>query len=289
MLDAQFAGVPQRRRRVFVVGHFGDWRPPAAVLLEPESLRGDPPPRRAAGKAAPTIPARRTAGGGLGTDFDCDGGLIAHSLRADGFDASEDGTGRGTPLVALALTAREGKGPDSDATTTLIVSDPISANEGRTYSHEGRNNFRLHNVIPFDENQITSPENRPRPEPGDPAPTMAKYGRPVSVAFNLRGRDGGAQAEVDPDDLASIRSSNGGSSRSYVAPSASVRRLTPRECERLQGFPDDWTLVPYNGKPAADGPRYRAIGNSMPVPVMRWIGERIALCESVLSSREAAA
>lgn len=58
-----------------------------------------------------------------------------------------------------------------------------------------------------------------------------------------------------------------------------VRRLTPRECERLQGMPDDWTRVPYRGRPAGecpDGPRYKAIGNSMAVPVMRWIGERVA-------------
>lgn len=62
-----------------------------------------------------------------------------------------------------------------------------------------------------------------------------------------------------------------------------VRRLTPRECERLQGFPSDWTKIPYRGKPAEecpDGPRYKAIGNSMAVPVMRWIGERIALVEA---------
>jgi site-specific DNA-cytosine methylase len=65
-------------------------------------------------------------------------------------------------------------------------------------------------------------------------------------------------------------------------PHSAVRRLTPLECERLQGFPDDWTLVPYRGKPAADGPRYRAIGNSMPVPTMRWIGERITLVQSLL-------
>ena len=61
-----------------------------------------------------------------------------------------------------------------------------------------------------------------------------------------------------------------------------VRRLTPRECERLQGFPDDWTKVHYNSKPAKDGPRYRAIGNSMAVPVMRWIGERIKVVDDVL-------
>jgi site-specific DNA-cytosine methylase len=57
--------------------------------------------------------------------------------------------------------------------------------------------------------------------------------------------------------------------------SCAVRRLTPRECERLQGFPDDYTLTPYRGKPASDGPRYKALGNSMAVPVMRWIGERM--------------
>jgi DNA (cytosine-5)-methyltransferase 1 len=61
-----------------------------------------------------------------------------------------------------------------------------------------------------------------------------------------------------------------------------VRRLTPRECERLQGFPDDYTLVEYRGKPAADGPRYKALGNSMARPVMRWIGERIAAVDAIL-------
>jgi len=56
-----------------------------------------------------------------------------------------------------------------------------------------------------------------------------------------------------------------------------VRRLTPRECERLQGFPDDYTLIPYRNKPASDGPRYKALGNSMAVPVMAWIGKRIQM------------
>lgn len=62
--------------------------------------------------------------------------------------------------------------------------------------------------------------------------------------------------------------------------SLAVRRLTPRECERLQGFPDDYTLIEYRAKPAADGNRYKALGNSMAVNVMRWIGERIALVEA---------
>jgi DNA (cytosine-5)-methyltransferase 1 len=62
------------------------------------------------------------------------------------------------------------------------------------------------------------------------------------------------------------------------------RRLTPRECERLQGFPDDWTDIPYRGKQAPDGPRYKALGNSMAVPVMRWIGERISCVENMLNA-----
>jgi DNA (cytosine-5)-methyltransferase 1 len=97
-------------------------------------------------------------------------------------------------------------------------------------------------------------------------------GGQVAVAINLRGRDGGAMPEVAP--LASVRAASGGSSRSYVGTSI-VRRLTPRECERLQGFPDDWTAVRRGNRRAADGPRYKAIGNSMAVPVMRWILRRI--------------
>src|ERR1700761_845321 len=130
VLDAQYFGVPQRRRRVFVVGHLGNWRAAAAVLLERSSLSGHPPPRRETRKdVAPTLSARAHGGGGPGTDFDVDGGLItstedishclnaggmgrqdfksetliAHSLSADGFDASEDGTGRGVPMVPIAI------------------------------------------------------------------------------------------------------------------------------------------------------------------------------------------
>jgi DNA (cytosine-5)-methyltransferase 1 len=158
---------------------------------------------------------------------------VAHSLRGEGFDASEDGTGRGTPIVPVLAFSCEDHG--ADATNDLA---PTLRSMGHAESH-------------------------------------ANAGGQMAVAFDLRGRDGGAQFE-GPHDTANIRAASGGSSRSYVAQQWAVRRLTPRECERLQGFPDDHTLVPdARGKPQADGPRYKQLGNSMAVNVMRFIGQRI--------------
>ena len=159
----------------------------------------------------------------IGCAFD-----VAHTLRGEGFDASEDGTGRGTPIVpvvALAFDARQ-----SD-------------------------------VIQY----------------GDMTGPLDTDGHTIGVAFDLRGREGGAQFE-GPHDTANIRASSGGSSRSYVAHTWAVRRLTPTECARLQGFPDDWSRIPWRGKPAElcpDGPQYKTYGNSMAVNVMAWIGRRI--------------
>lgn len=241
ILDAQYCGVPQRRRRVFAIGHLGDWCRAAAVLFERHSLSGDSPPCRDTRETAPTLPSHRSAGGVLGTDFDCDGGLIAHTLRGEGFDASEDGTGRGTPLVP-------------------VVAGTLKANNGSG----GWSNSVDH----------------------------AAAGMMIPVAFALRGRESGAVPEIhgDGDSVGSLRAASGGSSRDYLSTSMAVRRLTPRECERLQGFPDDYTAIPWRGKPAdqcPDGPRYKALGNSMAVPVMRWIGERINLVNA-LTGRVAA-
>ena len=92
--------------------------------------------------------------------------------------------------------------------------------------------------------------------------------------------DDNAKAAIDEDMCGSLKV--GGGAPSIARGRMVVRRLTPKECERLQGFPDDWTKVPYRGKPAEecpDGPRYKAIGNSFAVPVVRWIGERIAMAD----------
>jgi DNA (cytosine-5)-methyltransferase 1 len=148
---------------------------------------------------------------------------LAHTLKAEGHDASEDGTGRGVPLVAETLTA------NGDA-------------------HSG---FR-------DEKGLI----------------------PV-VAFNMhKSGNEGSSLGVSQERTDCLRAFE--KSPFAVMPQMSaVRRLTPCECERLQGFPDDYTFVPHRNKPAADGPRYKALGNSMAVPVMRWIGERIAQVDEI--------
>lgn len=318
VLDAQHFGVPQRRRRVFVVGYLGDHRRAGAVLFERDSMSGHPAPRREAGARAPigalagtspgggwrigadeaaagqliaasvanTMPAGSNATGGNrypGTSAETAGSyLVAHSLRGEGFDASEDGTGRGTPLVPVCL--------------------------------------------PFDTTQITSPANRSNPQAGDPchplaagmhapaiaftskdhgqdagglSPTLrsmsgahANAGGQVAIAYAIQERacsenlENGPQGKgCQPDIAYTLEARNKVQSVAATA----VRRLTPRECERLQGFPDDYTLVPNRGKPMADGPRYKALGNSMAVPVMRWIGERIAAVDAMpLEQRDAA-
>jgi len=88
-----------------------------------------------------------------------------------------------------------------------------------------------------------------------------------------------------PHDTANIRAASGGSSRSYIATRWAVRRLTPLECERLQGFPDGYTNVPYRKrKSSADGPRYKALGNSIAVNAMDWLGRRIEYVRSILET-----
>ena len=100
----------------------------------------------------------------------------------------------------------------------------------------------------------------------------------AAVAVALRGREGGATAELGDEVQNCLRASSGGGDKPHVLTSMQVRRLTPVECERLQGFPDNYTAIPWRKKPASecpDGPRYKALGNSWAVPNVRWIGQRI--------------
>jgi len=379
VLDAQYFGVPQRRRRVFVVGHLGDWRAAAAVLLEQSSLSGHPPPRREARKdVAPTLSARTHGGGGPGTDFDLDGVLIrqlafggnnttgpinvataanasasasgridfetetfiAHSLSADGFDASEDGTGRGIPVVPIAIctahTQSNGSG-FSDGVAHTLESGPSHA---VAFNLRGRDGGALPEVSDAaslraasggsSNSYVAFSAKDSGVDVSDIAPTLRsmnnRSGNPngggqVAIAFTLPGSDGTVSTATPTDVAGSVRTKapgsienssttavlqeqpiarsgeltastgiagtiqrggEGGRADGVMTPRMAVRRLTPCECERLQGFPDDYTLVEYRGKLAADGPRYRALGNSMAVPVMRWIGQRIAAVDAIL-------
>jgi len=101
-------------------------------------------------------------------------------------------------------------------------------------------------------------------------------GSTQAIAVALRGREGGATAELGDEAGNCLRASSGGGDKPHVLAQMRVRRLTPKECARLQGFPDEYLDITYRGKPAADGPKYRALGNSWAVPCVTWIGRRIA-------------
>jgi DNA (cytosine-5)-methyltransferase 1 len=293
ILDAQHFGVPQRRRRVFLVGHSGDWRRAAAVLFERESLRGDIAPGGEAGEGVAALTANGvgTCGAddnqgqaghliatlaGSGGGMERPGGLkneadflITHTPRADGFDASEDGTGRGTPLVSFALNGKGGSGRLDGESETLIAA-PLTANAyADQVAEEGK-------LVVFQGKASASNSMNP----GELAPVVNRNnadGLCVAIAQNQPG-------EVRIGEVANTLNTNfnaSGRNTAMMMQGMAVRRLTPRECERLQGFPDDYTLIDYRGKAAADGPRYRALGNSMAVPVVKWIGERIALVEGL--------
>ncbi|WP_375272086.1 DNA cytosine methyltransferase [Sphingomonas sp.] len=284
VLDAQFFGVPQRRRRVFVVGCAGNWRGAAAVLSERHSLSGHPAPRRKAGQDVAGVLTSRASGGGggpgAGTDEAAAGYLqpvLAHALRGEGFDASEDGTGRGTPLVPVhaiqagALRENINSGPDG-----------IGVQRDCAYTLEARAEVQ---AVCFSAKDYGADagEIAPTLRAGGHSGSHANAGIMPAIAFAQNQRD-----EVRTMHVAgALAAEPGMKQQTYIATSA-VRRLTPRECERLQGFPDDYTLVPHRGKPMADGPRYKALGNSMAVPVMRWIGERIDKVEQLSAESLAA-
>lgn len=287
VLDAQYFGVPQRRRRVFVVGHFGDWRPAAAVLFEPGCLRRDSAPSRKAGAdIAGTLDASLGSSRGAGTPPGAITQTLTGRMGEGGPDDNKAQGGFYVPeIVAQALSCKWSKGtsgPAGDEHHNLVAT-ALRA-EGFDASEDGTGRQNLVVAPPLTGNQYGDHESRegllvPAQSPGA-APVFPKNVDMVaSVA--IRGREGGSNVEMRADGTANaLRASEGGrrgEGCGAVLHRSAVRRLTPRECERLQGFPDDYTNIEYRGKPAADGPRYKALGNSMAVPVMRWIGERIQL------------
>lgn len=275
VLDAQYFGLAQRRKRVFVVGHLGGWQRSAAVLLEPESLRGDPAPSREAGaRVAGTVEARTCRS--VGAEEAANGHLTVAIQDVRGLDKAQNGSGIGGDL-AYTLDA---------------------------HATQGVANLHDHRVYVKTKNAQT-PEDHETWIDGahQPGRTLAPFGPDphMVVGFHTNAR---------PDEMVGADNISSTLTKSQVAGVAGVgvRRLTPRECERLQGFPDDYTLIRLTKRQRAevaddmvayyrrtgqewaiedmlhfssDSPRYRALGNSMAVPVMRWIGERIQAVEDI--------
>ena len=385
VLDAQHFGVPQRRRRVFVVACLGDWRAPAEVLLESDCVRRDIKKGRAKGQG----PAAGVEGG-VGADdpvgvdfrherFEKDGtvGTIqskstgGYSLNyapgvaipiQDGREMEKNQNGMGiaregdpaytidtTGAQSVAIPFRKSKRACSttdnetwveadaantlnnfdlgDTRTTHAVVEPFAWTQNQREevrilgdktgalalpgTHQSNYiaepiAFTTEQTPKFNHDQALtltkqSPTGGGQPQCvchcADVAPTVTSSGPPYSrtgnerveaealaVTFqpgNLR-RDAGA----DPSTTTTTTlKASAGDQMPHIATAMAVRRLTPVECERLQGFPDNWSRISWKGKPedqCPDGPRYKACGNSMAVPVMRWIGERIAAVNSKL-------
>jgi len=261
-LDAQYFGVAQRRRRVFVVGYLGDWRRAAAVLFERESLSGHPAPSREAGqKAAPTVtqgaPFSRTGNQRVEAEA-----IVAQCLTTRTGSAYDPTT----ETLPIAFSRNDN---GTDATINLAPTMRVAGRAGGTLSIA----FGAQNSA----NQGDSVSTEVTPTL-DKSKTPAVCW-PATVASTLNAAFGSKQGLED-------QHINGGAPLFVPSKlkSYAVRRLTPVECERLQGFPDNFTQIPWRNKPAEDcpdGPRYKAMGNSMAVPVMRWIGERIQMVESL--------
>ena len=416
VLDAQYFGLAQRRKRVFVVGYLGDWRPAAAVLFEQHSLQGHPAPCRSKGQAAPTLPQQGSGGGGPRGDFHYDGGLVevANALtdrpdrgggnsegqrlisviaeptpiRSAGCEQSKGaGIGlEGDPMFTLDTTSsaaimvptlvrmREGKegggkGPlvSEDQSLTLATSnDQVLTYSGKsdTLHNQGINHASTYEA---DASSILStlrktvgeealaewgsrildtlqaPEvlrswlhgesircasnsfqrwvdDRPLPrEESSAAWTLRKVWEEGPDGRSPQGRGLAKQLAWELGENLQKLPYEGAFSASIVQhlrpaservrllrqalsavqevgrpahgeaePTSArlqVRRLTPAECEKLQGFSPGYTAIPWRGKSAdlcPDGPRYKALGNSWAVPVVRWIGERIEAVNGIL-------
>jgi DNA (cytosine-5)-methyltransferase 1 len=244
VLDAQFFGVAQRRKRVFVVGYLGDWRPAAAVLFERESLSGN------------SVPSREAKEDVAGTFKAC--------ASSGGWSNSVDHAAAGymQPVGAtLQTTCNDYTRADDFNMVVHGTQDPCTGSQAFAL---GRNNGAENAVfvrpVAFGQNRSSGP---------------------VHVSHALTGHAG----PVGRLDF---------SSETFLVQPVqyngmAVRRLTPIECERLQGFPDNFTKIPYRGKSedkCPDGPRYKALGNSMAVPCMKWIGERIQQVQEITQNNK---
>lgn len=250
VLDAQNFGVPQRRRRVFVVGCLGDWESAARVLFESESLCGDT--KKSRSKKQETTRAFIPS--------------VAHCLqttcndysRADGFNMiayethPADSRVKEMGDVCQTVTSRWGTGGGNVPLVQTVGCD-------------------VYNLALTGEKAATLTMNSGGTTSAGPKILQAYSIREDAKANNFSA----TPLEVTPALQAMQPSVQSHHAQTFIAGNMAVRRLTPRECERLQGFKDDYTVIPWKKGESPDGHRYKALGNSMAVPVMKWIGKRI--------------
>ena len=326
--DAQYFGVAQRRRRVFVVASARDGFDPAAVLFEFEGMRRDTAPRREAGQGTThaTAPCLTSSGRGVERTGDTRGQDPVVAVAT--FDRQSSGSFGEAP-VAPTVAARDYKGPSDlvshgipgnwigrapenggNAVEPMIDVSPCLTSADR---HGVAQAMPINTMVALRHHALGERTGFGIGEAGDPAYTITKghshavaqpvvasdvsptlkrdygtgYGdnemdggglvmHPVGAFFAGQGAKAGSTA-YDEHVSPTLKASDSGTNRT---PSAhigmAVRRLTPVECERLQGFPDSYTNIPWRKQPSApDGPRYKALGNSWAVPNVRWIGRRI--------------
>lgn len=268
VLDAQYFGVPQRRRRVFVVGCLGDWVSASKVLFEPDCLSRDTEESR---KTRERTSSATSSGvrGNIETfnrqshsQFGVD--PLASTVKARDHKQftdlvvyethPADSRVKEMGNVCQTVTSRWGTGGGNVPIALQDISGRDKAQNGRGWNDEGVS-YTL-----------------------DAAATQG-------VAYSIRedaiaGNFSATPLQVTPALQALRPSVQSHHAQTFIAQQMAVRRLTPVECERLQGFPDNYTNIAWRGKPESpDSLRYKAMGNSMAVPCMKWIGERIEMVE----------
>lgn len=287
VLDAQYFGVAQRRRRVFVVGCLGNWRHAAAVLFERYSLSGNPPPSRKKGKEVARCTGTGATFGGMspvaGTITANTGGMTRPAGNANELDFC-------VPVFSMitANTGANGLGVSKEIAPTLDRAQPAAIAQPIAFNARQDPDSWEEHTGPLDTNGSTQAISHSVVGPlfchlGTINNQAVEAGHvvydPIAIPIstqNALGRVNGIDEWPlgifnDGDPAPTLSKSHGHAVGTNKSSDFAVRRLTPVECERLQGFPDNYTNIPN----AADGPRYKALGNSMAVPVMYWIGKRI--------------
>jgi len=339
VLDAQHFGVPQRRRRVFVVGCLGNWISPAKVLFEPESLRRNPPKSKSKKQSAPAFTSSsfggygegvgtiRASGGDLGGGSETlianavptkvrhdptidtlictpdgshtTGSLLARDYKGIGNQDLQDGRGlvvyethpadsrvKEMGDICQTVTSRWGTGGGNVPIALQDTTGRPKAQNGKGWSDEGVSytiDTQAVQGIAYSlredakANNFSATELKVTPALQALRPSVQSHHAQTFIAQAVDVYN----QSIDGDTAATLTKACGGTNTSgpNLMHNMAVRRLTPIECERLQGFPDDYTNIK---EKTPDGPRYKAMGNSMAVPVMKWIGKRIAeaSCES---------